>query len=415
MTDQDRVVRILRTMPDEPPAPSTIDVPRTMAEGRRRRRARRWSGGVALAAVTAVAAGGGTVAVAAMRDTPAPPPRPAPSVTTAATTAAAAPAPPVPRDCKVALLPSGGIKKALVTSGDPSGHYLAGRVYPGDGARTVLWKDGVLQSRPAMPGADATWEDINSAGVAVGSSFPSGDEQQAYVSTGATVTPLRGGPSVASAINEKGLIAGVLGSPYEGGLPVVWSSPQASPARLALPAGYAYGEANAIDEDGTVVGLVVRGNQKRMSDGTGYLWRPDGTGRLMPLPTVDGEKASFFWPESVSAGWVYGRAGHDSADGSTRSFASYRYDIARNRYEALPAPLGPPAIGAGNGWVLGTTGAYDPVLISGKKVVKLPRYKTMKEYVVSALSADGKVAAGYTTDTDEKEGVANRPVVWTCR
>jgi uncharacterized membrane protein len=408
MTEEDRTVRILRTIPDEPPAPSTIDVARTMADGRRRRRVRRWSGGVALAAVTAVAAGGGTVAVAALRDeAPAPVPSPTATATTPATVAAA-PAP-LPAGCTVTMLPSGGIRQALVTSGDPSGHYLAGRVYPAAGVHTVLWKDGVLQPRPPMPGADASFDDINSSGVAVGTSF-AGDRQQAYVSAGNVMTRLRGGRAVAAAINDAGRIVGTLGDPVFGGVPVLWPSSGAGPVRLALPAGYPFGAAKAIDEDGTVVGLVA----KKAREGTGYLWRADGTGRPMPLPTVEGQKASYFWPESISKGWIFGRAVRDSHDGGVRTFASYRYSLATNKYEKLPVQLAPPALGAENGWILGATNDYRPVIIAGSRVVRLPRYNQMKEYEVTALSADGKVAAGYTTDTTDTEGVANRPIVWSC-
>ncbi|MBB4691266.1 hypothetical protein [Paractinoplanes abujensis] len=412
MSEDDRAVRILRTLPDEPPAPSTVDVARTMAEGRRRRRARRWSGGVALAAVTAVAAGGGTVAVSAMRTEPAPVPRPAAS--TAASTAVAAPVP-LPRNCQVTLLPSRGIRKALVTAGDPSGRYLAGRIYPGDGpSQTVIWKDGKLLPAVSMEGADASWEDINSSGLAVGTSFD-GDQQQAFTIAPPfsvdAVTRLPGGRAVAAAVNDAGVIVGQLGDPFTDGVPARWASPTAGAEKLPLPAGYPRGAAKAIDEDGTVAGLVSRGRERL---GTGYLWQPDGTGRLIPRPDAGGEKADFFWPESISDGVVYGRAGRDSADGSSREFASYAYTIATGAFRKLPVDLGPPALGATNGRVLGVRGISDVVVVAGDQVVKLPRYHGMKEYVVSAFSADGKVAAGYTTDTDETEGVANRPVRWNC-
>ncbi|WP_127500565.1 hypothetical protein [Actinoplanes solisilvae] len=405
MTEEDRIVRILRQLPDEPPAPSTVDVARTMVEGRRRRRARRWSAGVGLAAVTAIAAGGGTAAVSAMRET-------APVPVPAATPVASRSSEPVktPTGCRVALLPTGDITKALVTSGDPTGRYLAGRVYPpGRKVHTVLWKDGVLQPRPAMPGADASFEDINSAGLAVGTSFD-GDRQQAYASTAETTTRLKGGRAVAAAVNDKGVIAGTLGEPHFGGVPTRWPSLTAAPVKLPLPAGFIGGDAGAIAEDGTIAGTV----QRTGKEGTGYLWLPDGSGRLMPPPTFkDGSKATHFWPESIIDGVVLGRGIRDGGDGS-RSFESFRYRIATGKYERLPIELFPPAIGAANGWVLGTTNGYAPVVVSGEEVVQLPKYKGMTEYVVSAFSADGKSGAGYTTDTTDAEPVANRPLRWTC-
>jgi uncharacterized membrane protein len=400
MTEDDRTVRILRTLTDEPPAPSTVDIQRTMAEGRRRRRVRRWSAGFAMVTLTAVATGGGTVAVSAMREDPAPAP---PATMPAATKN-------VPAGCTVSLLPTGGITKALVTSGDPSGHYLAGRVYPqGRKVHTVLWKDGVLEPRPSMPGADASFEDINSAGLAVGTSFDAQERQQAYASTSAATTRLKGGRAVAAAVNDEGVIVGTLGEPSFGGVPARWSSLTAAPARLKLPAGFTGGDADAIAEDGTIAGRVHRDG----TEGTGYLWLPDGTGRLMPLPAVDGEKATHFWPESITGGWVVGRAMRDT--GGSREFASYRYRIATNTYERLPLELFPPAIGATNGWILGITDGYQPVIVAGEKVVRLPGYQAMREYVVSSFSADGKVAAGYSTDTTDTEAVANRPLRWICQ
>nr|WP_221375105.1 hypothetical protein [Actinoplanes polyasparticus] len=399
MTEDDRAVRILRTMPAEPPLPSTVDVPRTMAEGRRRRRVRTWSGGVALAAVTAAAAGAGTVAATAQRgDAPAPPVNPV-------TTTSKAPAPPpVPKDCKVSLLPTGGIKKALVTAGDPTGRYQAGRAYPGTGkVHTVVWRDGALLPVPKMPGDDPSFRDINSSGVAVGYSFE-GDDQRAYVLEGDTVRQLRGGGASAAAINDRGVIAGALGDLYLSGVPVMWKSSRATPTRLPLPSGFTGGAAVDIADDGTVLGSISR----KTGEGTAYLWLPDGTGRLLPKPG----QADYFWADSISNGRLFGSAVDDSADGSTRRFVSYRYVIATGKYEKLATQLST-ALGAENGWVLGTTSG--PVILAGPKVVKLPAYKRMKEYQMTAFSADGRTAAGYTTDTTDTEPVANRPLKWTCR
>ena len=134
----------------------------------------------------------------------------------------------------------------------------------------------------------------------------------------------------------------------------------------------------------------------------------------MPLPTVDGVPATRFWPGSISDGWVFGSAVVDSPDRKSHDFASYRYRISTGEYERLPAELGPAVLGAENGWVLGVD-AGAPVVVAGSLVVRLPQLDGLKEYVVSSLSADGKVGSGYTTDTNSADGVANRPVRWTCR
>ncbi|MBM2614809.1 hypothetical protein JIG36_04465 [Actinoplanes sp. LDG1-06] len=405
MSEDDRAVRILRTLPDEPPAPSTVDLARTITDGKRRRRTRQWSGGVAVAAVTAVAATGGALA---LRETPSPPPLIPPAASKAPVASKAAV--PVPTGCAVALLPTGGIKKALITASDPSGRYQAGRIYPGDDVRTVFWKDGVLQSTPSMPGADASYDDINSAGLAVGTSFE-GEEQRAYATDRGTVKQLAGGRAAAAAVNDKGVIVGTLGAPFFDGVPARWASATARPEKLPLPDGYIGGDATVIDEDGTVAGRIYR----KVGRLAGYLWRPDGTVSLLPVPPGN----DFFWPESISDGWVYGRAGQDTGvkngrAGSAREFTSFKYDIAANKYERMPVNMGPPALGAENGRVLGVTEGYSPVIVAGSKIVDLPRYRNLKEYEVTGFSADGKVAVGYTTDTDRTEGVVNRPLRWTC-
>ncbi len=283
MTDDEHAVRLLESLREEPAGPSRVDVSRAMAEGRRRRGLRRWSGGVGLVAVTAIAAGGGTVAVQAMDTGPRPHPSSSGAPATPIATTAAAP-PPGPTSCTIKKLPTGGITKALVTAGDPSGHYIAGRVYPpGKGVHTVIWKDGQILKADVVPGSDADINDINAAGVGVGSGFDGGGHVHAYVLRNGAVTKLAGGPADAVAINDAGVIVGAVGQLYEG-LPARWPSAGGAPVKLAMPTGATVGTAVGIDEDGTVIGTVGSPS----TEGTGYLWLPDGTARPMPLPTVAG-------------------------------------------------------------------------------------------------------------------------------
>ncbi|MDI6098162.1 hypothetical protein QLQ12_06040 [Actinoplanes sp. NEAU-A12] len=406
MTDE-HAVRLLRPLRGEPEEPSRIDVPRAMTEGRKRRALRRWSGGVALIALTSVTAGGGTLAMSALRDE-APLPAPTTAVSVTPSVAAAVPAVPAgPSGCEVARLPTDGVKKALVTAGDPSGRYLAGRVYQSS-VSTIIWKDGKIFARPRMTGGDPSYEDINTSGVAVGSAFI-GERQQAYVFRDGRVTALDGQRTRANAINEAGVIVGAMGEVLET-VPVRWSSPGAKMERLPLPAGYVEGQADGIAENGTVVGSISKGGTDVP---TAYLWPPGGAGYAMPLPTVKGVKASGFWAESINDGWVAGRAvfEEDGKRGSRR-FESLRYRIADRTYQSLPVNSYP-ALLADNGWILMGPQA-GPVVIAGSGVTELPRYARLKEYVISSFSADGRVAAGYTTDLDD-EGVGNEPLLWTCR
>lgn len=404
MTDE-RAVRLLLPLREEPDGPARIDVPRTMVEGRRRRVLRRWSGGAALIALTSVAAGGGTLAVAALRDG-SPVPVPTVTATATATPSAVAAAPAQPTGCTVTRLPTDGVRKAVVTAGDPTGRYLAGRTYqPSPGP--ILWKDGKILDRPRLTGDDPSFDDINSSGIAVGSAFLGDLQQQGYAYRDGRVTELDGKHTVPMAINDAGVIVGTIGEVLKE-VPVRWDSADAKAEPLPMPAGMTTGSADAIAEDGTVVGSVATDSRATAS---GYLWLPDGTGRKMARPEVDGGEADYFWPESITNGWVAGRAVDDSPDGSTRSFASMRYRIADGTYHPLPQSVFPALI-ADNGWVAGEAGP--PVILAGSKVVELPRYRTLKEYQISYYSADGRRVAGHSTDSEGNQ-VGNEPLLWTCR
>jgi hypothetical protein len=89
------------------------------------------------------------------------------------------------------------------------------------------------------------------------------------------------------------------------------------------------------------------------------------------------------------------------------------YTIGTGTYERLVTDMNPPAIGAANGWILGTV-LDTPAVLVGKKVVKVPRYQKHRLYMVSSFSADGRVAAGYSTDGGTSTQVSNLPLIWTC-
>ncbi|GAA1625806.1 hypothetical protein [Actinoplanes couchii] len=416
MTD-DGAERLLHPLRGEPSGPPRYDVARAMAEGRRRRGLRRWTTGAALVAVTSLTAGGGTFAVAAMRPEPAPTEKPAPvTSTTPSVEAAAAAAAPAPKSCKVRMLPTGGVRKSLVSSGDPSGHWHAGRLYYA-AENVILWKDGRIAAKVRMPGADAEINDLTTAGVGVGSSFP-GEEQQAYVYRDGAFSALDGAETVARAINEAGVIVGAIGKILDEA-PARWRSAGAKVERLPLPDGATKGMADLVTEDGTVIGTVGTESHEQ----SGYIWSPDGTGTTIPLPTVDGRKADYFWPTSTADGWILGRAVFETETDEKdprgnnifeRTFAVLRYRISDGTIQRLPKSFqGTYAMLAGNGWVLGTSGMDDPVILSGEKIMKLPEYRTFKEYVPTSFSEDGKVSGGYTTDMGPDD-VDNRPILWTC-
>ena len=404
--EDDLAQRLLEPLRGEPDGPPRIDVDRAMREGRRRRRTRHWSTALAVTAVTAVTAGGGTVMVAAAKNDAEP--RPTASAPPSAGVTPAAPA--VKVNCAVARLPTDGIKKALVTSGDPSGHYLAGRVYPPSGNRrvgVVLWKDGRIVDRPDMPGSDPSLDDINSSGIAVGTSFD-GDRRYAYVYRDGAFSKLTRGQASVRAINDAGVMVGSIG-PDDTAVPVRWPSPGAPPERLQLPRGVEAGSASDVDEDGTVLGSIPQ----KKAQGTGYLWLADGTNKAIPLPTVDGRKADAFWPDSMAAGKVIGRAVFE--DKSSTSFTTVLYDIAADEFDQLTQLDGPKI--AANGSILAVkwldVDKRIPVLMAGGRTTNLPT-KGKRDFVASSISRDGRVLAGYSVGSEQSGPISNDPWVWNC-
>ena len=404
MTDE-HAAGLLGPLRQEPEAPPGFDVSRAMAEGRRRRMLRRWASGVAMVALTSVTAGGGTLAVAALRDST-PVPVPAPTTTASVAPSVAAAAPEAPKDCRVVRLPTDGVKKALVTAGDPEGRYHAGRIYTSS-VGTIIWKDGKIFDRPDLNGGDPSFEDINRSGVAVGSDWIAEEQQQAYAYQNGKLRRLDGAHTSARAINDAGVIVGMIGKTLSEA-PARWDSVTAKVERLPLPKGITVGGAVAVAEDGMIVGTVATDSSGR--EESGYLWSPDGAGKAMPIPVVGGKKADFFWPDAIAGGWVVGRAVFDTEN--TRDFASLRYRIATGEYEELKTYIGYDALVADNGLILGVT--TRPVIVAGSRIVDLPRYRGFREYHIDSFSADGRVAGGYTSDSTA-DGVGNEPLLWTCR
>ena len=404
-TMDDRARRLLRPLAGDPAGPSTVDVARAMADGRRRRRNRWWATGTAVAALTATTATGGTLAVAAL-DRPAPVPRPVVTVPSAVAPPSAAP-PRGPERCAVTRLPTDGVDKAVVTGGDPSGRWQAGRLYTGRSGQRyplVLWKDGTIAARPEMPGADPSLTDVNRSGAAVGWAFP-GEQPRAYLYAGGRMRQLRGGSGEAHAINDAGVVVGSLRQ--KNGITSVaarWASATAPAEPLPLPAGTDDSSAIDVDEDGTILGVVD--NRALRGSRTGYLWSPDGAVRAIPLPEIDGVRATFFWPESIRGGWVAGRAG--IAKPGSMTFTAFRYRITTGEYERLPAGSGMPDRVAANGWVLSTgSGVF---LVSDAGTTRLPDHRDGGDYQMAGLSDDGLVAAGHLIADGR-----NQPLVWRCR
>jgi hypothetical protein len=388
---------ILAPLRQEPPGYPAIDVSRAMADGARRRRRRQWTAGVATAAAIVLVVAGGALAATTVNHRPAPKP--------VATT-------PVPTSCTVQALPTGGLRTS-VSAIDPSGHYILGEQSPDGYTHPIIFKDGVLVSRPANPSGN--FSAINSHGVAVGMGYVN-HISQAYVLRDGRITPLAGGVSSARAINDSGVIAGVVGREGFDSRPARWPSPDAAPEKLPVPPGQVWGVASGIAEDGTIWGQVIT---KQV--GSGAIWLPDGSLRLLTLTPQTGERLREFSITTVIGGWAYGNVSATRTDGWPGEKYRARYNIAQNRYERLPVLAGQAGGQAENGWIVGyitdaKTHASHPVIYAGSKIVRLPEYKPLPttRYMVGPISRDGHIAVGSSFTVDGKHP-EETPLIWTCR
>ncbi|GIG86895.1 hypothetical protein [Plantactinospora endophytica] len=435
--DDEHLIAVLRMLDDEPDGPGRIDLAGAISEARRRRRIRRTArvGGTALLAVAAVAAVPLTLPV--LRPGPAvdgvvatggPAPTGAPTATGTATPPgdpAGTPVPIVtgttgtvtpPTRCTVSRLPvPDGHPKSLVTGADPSGRWILGRSYPTGsqgGYPVLVWEDGKPR-RVDLPGGDQTLRDVNSTGLAVGFSYVD-DGPRPYLYRDGKVSSLPGVPvGQALAVNQAGQIVGYRDSGRD--QPVIWSDAAGPPADLPLPDDGSRGEAVDIDEDGTVLGVLIdRSGQHEY----GYLWRPDGTAQKLPTPQVAGQPAESFRPQSIRNGWVAGVAtraetGSDPSAGHKEVHAAVRLHLPTGRFVEVPGRAFWPQVGNAQGWLGGFAGDRNALATDAGQLLlpELHERKAAGGNTVWTLSDDGRIAAG------QSEDAAGEPqaVLWRCR
>jgi hypothetical protein len=320
--------------------------------------------------------------------------------------------PPALKSCRIERLSiPGGQPGSIVTGGDPTGRYLVGRAYGSstghvDKHPLLIWDNG----RPTtvnMPGIDESFEDINGSGVAVGFSFNGGelrDGWSGYVYRDGQLTRLRAPTNFvkAHAVGENGTIVGTLRDGLdEPDLPVVWRDPS-TPQRLDLPDGFASGDAVEADPDGTIIGSVRR---TAVGDPQGYLWKPDGTGQLLPTPEINGKPARGWSPDSVHNGVIVGSAvvGTDAALKNHRLL----FDLRTGKFTMLTHDYGD----AGNtmGWLLAT--ANPPYISTPTGRITLPPLTSNEPPARGVfISADGLVVGGQSTDNSGQW----QAVRWRC-
>ena len=423
---------LLKSLDDQPRQPSTVDIQRAIADGRRRRRTRQAAGYAGAAAVTAVAVAGASVAGGVFTD-PAPrvaatgkarpsasvPPKPA--YTIPGDPGWRAPAATPPTRCTLDRLPApDGAPMALVSGADPAGRYIVGRSYPrGGGYQAVLWHDGQAR-KVKLPGdVEESLRDVNSQGTAVGWSYNEAGPVP-YVYRDGKVAKLPGVKrGSANAINDAGAIVGEDEGAH---VAVVWPSATAQAIRLPTPAGTGRAGARDIDEDGTTVGSL--------DDERPYVWFPDGTHRELPMPTIGGTRATTARVFTIRNGWATGVA----ETGGGRDGGKPGAEASAGAGEKAPAPattavswnvrtgevrtsdefdLRADAINA-QGWQVGLSKQGRAVLLAGAAPVKLPELAPHEPggltTIPSTLSDDGRIVAGQSDDATD----TIQAVVWRC-
>jgi uncharacterized membrane protein len=411
---------LLRSLDPEPPQPSTVDITRAIADGRKRR-TRRGVGYAGVAAVTTLVIAGVAVAVGTNRDRTSPTTvaaspsakattssKPKADYTIPGTPGWTAPAATPPTSCTIEKLPvPDGVKMALVSGGDPTGSYQVGRSYPKGRYVAVLWHNGKA-TKVDLPGdMEESLRDVNSSGTAVGWSYQGKTDADTgpvpYAYAGGKIVKLKGGHGQALAINDAGAIVGDLGDHA-----AVWVSPGAAPTLLPEPAGTQASTAADVDEDGTVVGSL---DLK-----VPFVWFADGTSKALPLPTVDGKKAPAARVFSIRNGWAIGVADESdlSGRGGQGKLWAVRWNVRTGEIQVVTGwDMQAEGLNA-QGWEIGVTTKGRAALLAGGKQVALPELAPhdpgQLTNIPNAISDDGKIVAGQSDDASD----TIRAVLWHC-
>jgi hypothetical protein len=423
-----RLLTPLRDEDETPLGPSTIDVAAVIARGRRRVRVRRVIGAGCAAAVAAAVVTTVPVGAAMLRDRSLPAP-----VGPAATPASSTPAvtgPVPPTACTVQRL-APDLDGVAATAVDPTGRQVLGRTRAGGGARHMglIWKNGIM-GKVEIPGTDQEITAANASGTAIVSGYVNGNRRGWVFRDGKVVRLQAKTPIVPRAIGEDGTIVGYrfVGLDESLSLPVIWRGPHGGPEDLPLPPDGRFGRAVDIGADGTVLGSVTAGPYEHSR---GYLWRPDGTGRELPLPEIDGRPAAGFTPIALGERWITGyvysqlvtdvngvkdaearraKGGPVTVSPGRLSPVPALYDRTTGRFRQFPDVEMIIESGNAQGWVVGQTFDGHPLLLSQTGPLRLPTSKNLENHVATGLSDDGRVVVGHAW-----RGERVYALVWNCR
>jgi hypothetical protein len=390
LSDEEYGAALLRPLDREPTRPSTVDVMRAVEDARRYRRRAGLAGVAGVVAATALVVTGGVTVVGWGRQAPTAVGTRPPAASAMVTPPSPSPSAPAgPTACTMQRLPvpAGQPPKSVVTGGDPTGRYILGRSYPGGQSHPLLiWDNGQVRT-VAMQGDDQELVDITSTGtVAVGSSFI-GDKQVAWVYRDGVTSRLPGGDNAyASGVNDQGVIAGAIGDE-----PAMWRSATSAPTMLSLPGPGWTGSVDGIDEDGTMVGEVMDGQD--LNSRVGYLWHPDGTGERLPVPVANGKPVTSYLARAIRGDWAVGWASQDAGRGT--DIYAPRWNLRTGEVDVTSFPGVADAINA-QGWIAGEV-RFSAAVGGGGAPLALPDLgsdEPAAANIAYTVSDDGAVSAG---------------------
>jgi hypothetical protein len=294
-------------------------------------------------------------------------------------------------------------REGAVQGASPDGRTLVGEVVsePAGHGIGVLWRDGAVVG--TVPDAPGGLIDLNARGEGVGNDVD-GSAHHPWVYRGGVVHRLAG-EGRANAIGEDGTLVGSrLASTSNGppvAVPAMWPVGSEQPVDLPMPTKET-GEATDIAGDGTIIGYV---------GADPYVWRPDGSSDRLPVPTgvPPNERVSAL---KISGSWVVGSAAR---------VGMARWHLGAGAVQVVPGVRGDvTGYGQGNeainaAGVVVVKNGYDAVVEGGGRTVTLPSLgPNYMNYPVS-ISADARVIGGMTVlNANPGSGSLDQPVSWTC-
>jgi hypothetical protein len=288
---------------------------------------------------------------------------------------------------------------------DPTGRFVAGWPLAVDAINPpVLWDGGSPATIPLVGKAPRIY-DINSSGVAAGTTDLGDEGAKAFVIEDGVATLLNGQYVTALSINESGTIVGKFFADRHH-VPVLWRPGSAEPEFLRMLRGLSSVGPIFIDDDGTIVAGMTGG---AAVDGTVVLWGADGVpvdlGPQLPTALPNGDPV----PPGVTVvsyrgGWISLRLGETPV--------LWNYRTGESRWLDTPGPSN------GNGWHVGD-GPDGPVLDNGDGgLLSLPAvpdviYGAFTTTDVVSLSDDGRTITGTINGAGPEDGDVI-PVIWHC-